>query len=174
MADAFFGEVRILPYSFPPRGWTPCNGQLLPIAQNQALYAIIGSIYGGDGRTTMAVPNLMGRAPMGVGAGPGLTPRYLGKIGGTSGVELNVQQIPIHKHSIVNVHWDSAEATTAERSFLGRMNGSAFYKADATTTVAMSQSSLSVSGSSQQHENRQPFLAMQFCLCLDGTFTSRN
>ena len=177
MADGFYGEVAILPYTFAPRGWTQCNGQLLPISQNSVLFAVIGGTFGGDSRVTLGVPNLSDRAPMGAGIGPGLTPRYLGYYGGQNSVALSMNEYPAHNHNITNVHYDIAEKNIPQNNYIGKMGGSKYYKAKSdgiSSTVQMSPSSLAVAGKSETHENRQPYLAMQFCICIDGTFPSRN
>jgi len=177
MADGFIGEVTILPYTFAPRGWTPCDGQLLPISQNSIVFAVIGGIYGGDSRVTFGVPDLTNRVPMGAGTGPGLSPKFLGYFGGQDTVALSMNEYPAHNHNIINVHYDPAETSTPQNSYIGRMGGNKFYKAKSdniSTYVQMNPSSLATAGLSVAHENRQPFLAMQFCLCIDGTFPSRN
>src|SRR5947207_6909813 len=100
MSEPFLGEIKIISWNFPPKGWTFCSGQLLPINQNQALFSILGTTYGGNGQTTFALPDLRGRAPIGVGAGPGLSSQTLGQIGGTEDSTLTVAQMPAHQHSI--------------------------------------------------------------------------
>ncbi len=176
MEDAFYGEVKILPYTFAPRGWVACNGQLLPIMDNQALFSIMGCLYGGDCRSVFAVPDLVGRTPMGEGMGPGLTPRPLAQMGGTAQVCLSELEIPSHQHEIINVYYDSAESINPNMHYLGRMNGNLFYKKaeEVSQMVQMNSATLSATGLSQAHENRQPYLAMQFCLCVDGVYPTRN
>jgi microcystin-dependent protein len=184
MSDPFVGEIRILPYTFAPRSWASCSGQTLPISQNQALYAIIGTIYGGNGTTTMQLPDLRARAPIHRGAGPGLTPRQQGQRLGVSSVTLTEAEMPAHQHTIRVVGNSAAnQATPANHALAdasapgrgGRSDPLPMY-ATATTTpsVQMSAGIMTTAGGSQAHENRQPFLGIQFCMSLQGTFPSRD
>lgn len=182
MSEPFIAEIRLMAINFAPRGWAFCDGQLLPIAQNTALFSLIGTTYGGDGRTTTALPNLQGRAPMHPGRGPGLTSRRLGERLGTYDVTLTESQIPEHKHSY-NVVPTNATATQPSSSVmlgLGRIGsgkGSSpvpFYSSEATNMVSMNSMSIGYMGGSLSHENRQPFLTLNYCIALMGLYPSRS
>jgi microcystin-dependent protein len=174
--DAYTGEIRILPYTFAPYGWSICAGQIIPIAQNEVLYAVIGATYGGNWRTTMGIPNLMGRAPMGAGTGPGLPSRQVGESGGSEEVIASYQYLPAHIHQVEKVFYDASSSNSPEGTYLGRMQNNNAYKSstELSNPVNMAYEALSEAGSNVPHENRQPFLAMQYCLCTDGYFPSRN
>lgn len=171
MAEPFIAEIRIFAGNFAPRGWAFCNGQLLPIAQNTALFSIIGTIYGGDGRTTTGLPNLKGRAAMHAGNGPGLSSRRLGESGGVSDVELSANQIPSHNHVI-------------QGSGLGETTGNPDNATLADTTPLnnyaplldkeqLAADALANVGASRFHNNMQPFLGLNFIIALVGIFPSR-
>jgi len=173
MSEPFIAEIRIFAGNFAPRGWAFCNGQLLPIAQNTALFSLIGTIYGGDGRTTTALPNLQGRAPMHPGRGPGLTERRLGEKGGVETVTLSEAQMPNHTHTMgaapVPANQDDADNTV----ILSRTVGSNTY-ADANNLQSMADEVLPAAGSAQAHTNLQPFLTMNFIIALVGLYPSRS
>jgi len=179
MADAYIGEIRIFAGNFAPRGWALCNGQLLSIAQNTALFSILGVQYGGDGKTNFALPNMMGRAPMHQGAGTGLTPRTVGQQVGSQTVTLDTTQIPAHTHvpQAVDDPGDStapANAFFAESPLIGRPPNQTQQPLYSTSSnVQMSPVALNVTGGSQPHNNMQPFVAMNFIICLEGEFPSR-
>lgn len=178
MADAFIGEIRIFSGNFAPKDWAFCNGSLLPIAQNTALYSILGTQYGGDGRTNFALPNLMGRAPMNQGSGAGLTPHRVGEAVGSATVTLSELQIPAHSH--VPQAIDSVGALTvpnnnywAQAPAAGRPpKQKALYTS--APNVQMAHTALSASGANQPHNNMQPYLAMNFIICLNGYYPSRD
>lgn len=179
MADAYIGEIRIFAGNFAPKGWALCNGQLMSIAQNTALFSILGVQYGGDGKTTFALPNLMGSAPMGQGAGQGLTPRTVGQMVGSQTVTLLTTEIPAHNHvpqaindagtvkDPTNSYWSQSKPEGRP----GREQQINLY--NATPDVQMSPVALNVAGGSQPHNNMQPFLAQNFIICLQGEFPSR-
>ncbi|TQV85344.1 phage tail protein [Aliikangiella coralliicola] len=176
MADPFIGEIKILPYTFAPRSWASCDGQLLPISQNTALFAILGTTFGGDGRSTLGLPNLQGRAPMHPGRGPGLTPRRLGERVGSSTVVLDEAEIPSHNHRVAGVRRIGTADTPDNTMFPATdadIDTHQYIRTDANLS-SMASSSLAISGGGQAHENRQPSLVMQFCIALDGLFPSRN
>ena len=171
MSEPFIAEIRIFAGNFAPRGWAFCNGQLLPISQNTALFSLIGTTYGGDGRTTTALPNLEGRAPMHPGRGPGLTARRLGERGGVETVTLTEAQMPAHHHSLM--------ATEEEGLFLTPQNqylaaGSTIYSTVKTSEVPMASQALPSTGGSQAHNNMQPYLTMNFIIALVGLYPSRS
>ncbi|MCE9685548.1 tail fiber protein [Shewanella sp. AS16] len=178
MSQAFIGEIRIYPYAYSPRNWTHCDGQLLSISQNQALFAIMGTTYGGDGRTTLATPNLQGRAPLHAGIGPGLPPHVLGERGGQATVELDESEMASHNHDIKGAKGSGSTNVASSTTYLGQQKPTALvYKKDyqsGQSLSALNSGTIASSGASLPHENRQPFLAIPFCLCLDGMFPSRN
>lgn len=173
MSEPFVAEIRIFAGNFAPRGWAFCNGQLLPIAQNTALFSLIGTTYGGDGRTTTALPNLKGRAPMHPGRGPGLTARRLGQRGGTETITLTEAQMPQHKHSARasddNAVFNDPNGRVVAR---GPTRLSAFYKASG-APAGLRAGTLLDAGGSQAHNNLQPFLAINFIIALVGLYPSR-
>ncbi len=173
MSEPFIAEIRIFAGNFAPRGWAFCDGQLLPIAQNTALFSLIGTIYGGDGRSTTALPNLQGRAPMHPGRGPGLTSRRLGERGGVEDVTLSEAQMPNHTHTmgVVPVPGNQDDASASET--LSRAVGANLFHTSA-NLVAMANETLPIVGGSQAHNNMQPFLTINFIIALQGLFPSRS
>lgn len=175
MSEPFVAEIRIFAGNFAPRGWAFCNGQLLPIAQNTALFSLIGTTYGGDGRTTTALPNLEGRAPMHPGRGPGLTDRRLGQKGGVETVTLTEAQMPNHNHTMrANTNAGDLQIPSNQRSFARTQPGFAWHSSSTSNLVAMADQALPSSGGSQAHNNLQPFLTMNFIIALVGLYPSRS
>ena len=179
--DQFIGEIRVFPYNFAPRGWMWCNGQLLAISSNTALFSIIGTIYGGDGRTTFALPDLMGRVVPGVGQGPGLSFWDPGQTDGENQVTLLETEMPAHSHMLTGLNTSGATGTPDENSFLAKDvrggGGTVNYMNNTEGLVPdtmMSPLAVTPSGGSQAHENRQPYLAFNFCIAVDGIFPPRN
>jgi microcystin-dependent protein len=165
MAEPFLAEIRLFSFVFAPKGWALCNGQLLPINQNQALFSLLGTTYGGDGRTTFGLPDLRGR--IGIHEGNGHT---LGERGGTDAVTISISQLPTHLHQLnaSNVNADSPIPTA---DLLGQFNNA--YR-QPSNLIALDPSSVSNTGGSQPHENRQPFLALNYSIALQGIFPSQN
>ena len=175
MAEPFIGEIRIMPLTYAPVGWAFCDGSLLSIAEYSTLYSILATNYGGDGRTNFALPNFKGRVPLGVGRGPGLTPRNLGEMSGAEVIPLDIRNIPEHTHAITNVHTDAPEREDPATMYIGKMNGNPFYAdASVSSLTQMNEDALSYSGQSQPHENRQPSLILNYFMALDGTYPARN
>ncbi len=176
MSEPFTAEIRIFAGNFAPRGWAFCDGQLLPIAQNTALFSLIGTTYGGDGRTTTALPNMQGRAPMHPGRGPGLTSRRLGQRGGTETVTLTEAQMPNHTHGLraANVPFGTVQAPTNQRTFARTGQGNAYQTNSTANIVQLNQQALPNAGGSQAHNNLQPFLTMNFIIALVGLYPSRS
>ncbi|MEM7479892.1 MAG: tail fiber protein [Acidobacteriota bacterium] len=171
MSEPFTAEIRIFAGNFAPRGWAFCNGQLLPIAQNTALFSLIGTTYGGDGRTTTALPNLKGRLPMHPGRGPGLTSRRLGQRGGVEMVTLSEAQMPNHTHQLIGSGEDGNSQNPQNHHFGA---GTDMYRSPSGTTLeSMADQTLPSAGGSQAHNNLQPFLVMNFIIALVGLYPSR-
>ena len=175
MSEPFTAEIRIFAGNFAPRSWAFCDGQLLPVDQNTALFSLIGTTYGGDGRTTTALPDLRGRAPMHPGRGPGLTTRRLGQRVGTETVTLTEAQIPSHSHTARAATGRANVTTPTSDSALARSLGGAAYQSDATTNlVDLASETLSTTGGGQAHTNQQPFLTINFIIALQGLYPSRS
>ena len=173
MASPFLAEIRIFTGNFAPRGWALCNGQLLPISQNTALFSLLGTTYGGDGKSTFALPNLQGMAPMFWGQGPGLTLHDIGENGGSQTVTLLNTEIPQHTHTYTGGSGGRGNVNTVA----GNVNSDAPFQtniyATATDGTVMSPGML-ISPASQPHQNMQPFLTLNFIIALQGIFPSRN
>jgi microcystin-dependent protein len=168
MAEPFLGELKIVAFDFPPKGWASCNGQLLPIAQNQALFSLLGTTYGGNGQTTFALPDLRARSPMHWGGGPALSSRTIGEAVGQAGVTLTAPQVPSHSHTLRGT--SRAASTRDPSGALLAASTEDLYAAPG-ATVALAVALASTGG--QPHENRQPFLALHFVIALQGIFPSR-
>lgn len=177
MAEAYIGEIRIFAGNFAPKGWALCNGQLLPIAQNTALFSILGVQYGGDGKTNFALPNLMGCAAMNQGAGQGLTPRTVGSKVGSPTVTLISKEIPPHTHMPQAIDAMGSKSDPTGNFWAQAPKASPIAPQtkmfDPAPNVQMSPMALSVTGGSQPHNNMQPFIAQNFIICLQGEFPSR-
>lgn len=171
--DPFIGEIMFVGYNFCPRGWAEANGQLLPIAQNNALFSLYGTTYGGDGRTTFALPDLRGRAPVHVGTGPGLSPISQGQRGGQETVTLTTAQMPAHSHGLKVSDQAATHATpTAAQAIAATQNAGSF--ATETPSVTLQSGSIENQGGGQAVAIRNPYLGMRACVALQGSFPSRN
>lgn len=175
MADPFVAEIRIFPFNFPPKGWAFCQGQLLPISQNTALFSLLGTTYGGDGKSTFALPDLQGNAPMQPGQGQGLSLRDLGEMSGVESVTLLVSEIPVHTHSMRFHEIDLAEiaAPAANRVLANSANTNAYQSNTSANLVLMSPQALPPAGGGLPHNNMQPYLTLNFCIALQGVFPQR-
>jgi microcystin-dependent protein len=173
MADPFVAEIRIFPFNFAPRGWAWCNGQLLPLSQNTALFSLLGTTYGGDGKSNFALPNLQGSAPMHPGQGPGLSLHDLGETGGSDTVTLLQAEMPAHPHGLRDHDIDLGElnAPAPPRALAKSANATAY--TPAANLVAMSPSALPPAGGDQPHNNMQPYLTFYFNIALQGVFPPR-
>lgn len=171
MSEPFLGQILIFGFNFPPRGWAACNGQILPIAQNTALFSLLGTTYGGNGQTTFGLPNLQSRVPLHFGQGPGLSNYDLGQAAGTETVTLLQTQMPAHGH-LAGVS-QAAGTTTRPSGKVPATAGAAAY-ADASDGSAFNPAFVQNAGGSQPHDNLQPYLALNFCIALEGIFPSRN
>lgn len=175
MADPFIAEIRMFGFNFAPRGWATCNGQIISIAQNTALFSLLGTTYGGDGRVTFQLPNLGGRAPLHEGQGPGLTPRSLGEQGGVSNITLTSAEVPAHTHQLACNSANANKPLPVNNFVSASTPGAQTRNAPALTAgVTMAAQALSAAGSGQPHNNLQPYLAVNFCICMQGVFPSRN
>ena len=180
MAEPFLSELRLMSFSFPPRGWALCNGQLLPINQNQALFSLLGTTYGGNGQTTFALPNLQGRVPIHTGNG-----HTLGEAAGASTVTLTQQQMPQHTHTL-SAQTEVMLPTTVTQNPTGKVfaaprvglqgggNGPVQLYAPANNLTALNAQSSGNAGGSQPHNNMMPYLALNWCIALQGIFPSQN
>jgi microcystin-dependent protein len=175
MSSPFVAEIRIFGFNFAPVGWALCNGQLLPISQNTALFSLLGTTYGGNGTSTFGLPNLQGCAPLDAGQGPGLSDRVLGETGGQTTVTLSSNHLPIHAHS--NAAFTSAgnqnspvnnACATAK---VQRQTANLYSSTDGAT---MNAGALAATGGGQPHNNMPPYLVLNFCIAMQGVFPSRN
>jgi microcystin-dependent protein len=175
MADPFVAEIRIFPFNFPPKGWAFCNGQLLPISQNTALFSLLGTTYGGDGKSTFALPNLQGRAPMNPGQGPGLSLHDLGDTGGSETVTLLQNEMPSHPHqmSVSSQLALENQVNVGGAGQLFAMGDGVNMYAPASGLVAMANQALPLTGNSLPHNNMQPYLTLNFCIALQGVYPPR-
>jgi len=171
MSQPFLAEIKIVSFNFPPKGWAFCNGQLLPINQNQALFSLLGTTYGGDGQATFALPDLRSRVPVGQGQGPGLSPYAEGQAGGAETVTLTATQMPGHTHP-VKASSSAAGSDQPGGRALGR-SASHIYTAEPDASTVMNANMLGDTGGSQPHGNIQPYLAVNFCIALNGIYPSR-
>jgi microcystin-dependent protein len=171
MADPFVAEIRIFPFNFAPRGWAFCNGQIMPISQNTALFSLLGTTYGGNGMSTFALPDLQGRAPMHPGQGPGLSLHFLGETDGSDFVTLLETEIPSHSHTLSASTADSNSQSADQQQYAAGV-GVAMYAAPG-ATVPLSPRSLTPAGGSLPHNNMQPYLTLSFNIALQGVFPPR-
>lgn len=176
--DPLLGEIMMFAGNFAPRGWAFCDGQLLPIAQNDALFSLLGTTYGGDGRTTFALPDLRGRAPIHAGNGPGLSNYQLGWRGGAETTTLSISNLPSHNHTL---NASEQPATTAEplNNYLphgetGRVEAKEYVTPPPYSLVSLNNESIGYTGGSQPFNNVMPFLTINFCIALQGIFPSRS
>ena len=166
MSEPFLAEIKIISWNFPPKGWTFCNGQLLPINQNQALFSILGTTFGGDGRTTFGLPNLQGRMPVHVG-----NSIVLGEQGGETAHTLNISELPAHTHAPVGSSTNPPTSPGAAGMLWSSNNTKAFAL---TPNVAMNPACILPTGGNQPHENMSPYLVLNFIIALQGIFPSQN
>jgi len=165
MSEPFLGEIRLLSFVFPPKGWALCNGQLLPINQNQALFSLLGTTYGGDGRVNFALPDLRGRVPLHTGQG-----HTLGEVGGEQAHTLTVNELPTHTHFESAVSGNGTTPVPTGHLLASALN----VYSPASGLTALAPTSVTNVGGSQAHQNMQPFLTLSFCIALQGIFPSQN
>ncbi|MFN7117491.1 MAG: phage tail protein [Saprospiraceae bacterium] len=170
MSEPFLSEIKIMSFNFPPKGWAFCNGQVLPINQNQALFSLLGTTYGGNGQTTFGLPNLRGRTPIHFGNG-----HTLGEAAGSTAVTINIQQMPAHNHFFNTVNTSTNGVPAASTStYLGQSVPADAYQTTPTNLVTASAESITNTGGSQPHNNMMPYLVLNFCIALQGIFPSQN
>lgn len=173
VAEPFLGEIRFVGFTFAPRGWAECNGQILPISQNQALFSILGTTYGGDGRTTFALPDVRGRTPVHEGNGPGLSAYSLGQRTGTESNTLTLAHLPAHDHKVQATNSSARSSSPANNTLARtRSNGRAYVNED--PNVALHSSSVAVTGAATPVNNMQPFNTLRCIIATQGLFPSRN
>jgi microcystin-dependent protein len=173
MAEPFLGEIRMFGFNFAPAGWAMCNGQILPINQNTALFSLLGTFYGGDGISTFALPNLQSRVPINQGQGIGLSPYNIGQTGGAESVTLSTGQMPVHTHPVACNTGGGNQASPANGFPAVESTGTSLDYHSA-TNGSMSPTMIGAAGGGQSHTNLQPFLCVNFCIALQGIFPSRN
>jgi microcystin-dependent protein len=172
--DPFVAEIRIFPFNFAPKGWAWCDGQLLPLSQNTALFSLLGTTYGGNGKSNFALPDLQGRAPMHPGQGPGLSLHDLGETGGSETVSLLESEIPSHSHAAMASNSDSNSQTPVGQLFAGGVGGIAPYAPTSSSGLgSFADSMLAPAGGDQPHNNMMPYLTFYFCIALQGVYPPR-
>ena len=174
MSDQFVAEIRIFPFNFPPTGWAFCQGQLMPISQNTALFSLLGTTYGGDGKSTFALPDMQGNAPMQPGQGQGLSLRDLGEMSGVESVTLLVSEIPVHTHTMKASIENATQGTlTPNITLASSVSGSLYQDNTTQNLVQMAFQALPPAGGGLPHNNMQPYLTLNFCIALQGVFPQR-
>jgi microcystin-dependent protein len=176
MSDQFVAEIRIFPFNFPPTGWAFCNGQLMPISQNTALFSLLGTTYGGDGKSTFALPNMLDNAPMQPGQGQGLSLRDLGEQSGVESITLLVSEIPFHTHTLMAEAPDPGNVSTPGPAISLAISAGAFAYVNNISQQAgqMAFQALPPAGGGLPHNNMQPYLTLNFCIALQGIFPPRS
>jgi microcystin-dependent protein len=174
MSSPFLAEIRIFGFNFPPRGWAFCDGQILSISQNTALFSLLGTTYGGNGTSNFALPNLQGNVPMNFGSAPGLTPRVLGETDGSQTVTLTNQTMPQHNHTLQVAEGGTRTNAPDSTVWLGQASPGLIYLPTGTPNVTLGAASVATAGNSLPHENMQPYLTVNMCIALQGIFPSRN
>jgi microcystin-dependent protein len=173
MSNPFVAEIRIFPFNFPPKSWAFCDGQILPISQNTALFSLLGTTYGGDGKSNFALPNMQGSAPMHPGQGPGLSLHVLGEASGSDTVTLLTTEMPSHNHSLLaNINPANLPSPSPTESYTRSSPGTA-YKNTTTNLTPLSISAIATAGGDQPHNNLMPYLTLNFCIAMQGVFPPR-
>lgn len=170
--DPFVAEIRIFPFNFPPKGWAFCDGQILPLSQNTALFSLLGTTYGGDGKSNFALPNMQGNAPMHPGQGPGLSLHDLGETGGSETVSLLESEIPSHSHTMFTSKADGGAKSPAAQ-LLAKGVGINDYAPDSSALTQLNDNAIAPAGGDQPHNNMQPYLTLNFCIALQGVYPPR-
>ncbi len=173
MSEPFVGEIRMFAGNFAPRGWAFCDGQLLAVSQNDALFSLLGTVYGGDGRTTFGLPDVRGRIPIHAGHGPGLSERRLGSKGGAENVTLTVNQLPSHHHNWEVSNTDAVNLTPENNAYANTLNADV-YQESPNDLENMNTNAVGNTGGSRSHTNLMPFLCIHFIIALVGIYPSRH
>jgi microcystin-dependent protein len=173
MADPFVAEIRIFPFNFAPKGWAFCDGQLMPLSQNTALFSLLGTTYGGDGKSTFALPDMQGNAPIHAGQGKGLSLYDLGQMSGSETVTLLESEIPLHTHTLQAFATPGDLKEPQAGAVLTRSNNGAIYNTTISNFVQMAPQGLTPAGGSLPHNNMMPYLTLNFCIALQGVFPPR-
>jgi microcystin-dependent protein len=171
--DPFVAEIRILPTNFAPKGWAFCDGQILPISQNTALFSLLGTTYGGDGKSNFALPNMQGNAPMHPGQGPGLSLHDLGETGGSDTVTLLESEVPAHSHSLTASATAALVKLPGPTVTLARSRNGNVYQDTQGNLVSLNSNTIAPAGGDAPHNNMQPYLTLNFCIALQGVFPPR-
>lgn len=172
--DPFVAEIRVFPFNFPPKGWAHCDGSILPLSQNTALFSLLGTTYGGDGKSTFALPDLQGRAGLGAGQGPGLSDYAHGSTTGSESVTLLPHEMPSHAHAAkASNEIAELQGPAPDRALASSTGGSAYQTDASSANVAMSPHSLAPAGGDTPHNNMPPTLVLNFCIALQGVFPMR-
>lgn len=174
MAEPFLGEIKMFGGNFAPRSYSFCNGQLVSIAQNTALFSLLGTTFGGDGQTTFGLPDLRGRVPIHQGQGPGLSPYVMGQVSGAETVTLLSSQLPAHNHTVTCSTGGGNAVAPANNFWASEPNAEAASFSNAAANTAMSPAAIGLSGGGQAHDNMAPFLCLSFIIAVEGVFPSRN
>lgn len=169
--DPFVAEIRIFPFNFAPKGWAFCDGQILPLSQNTALFSLLGTTYGGDGKSNFALPNMQGNAPMHPGQGPGLSLHDLGETGGSDTVSLLESEIPSHSHAFIVSQSDATDQSPVNELLAAGVGIGQYGTPGAITQL--SSNALAPAGGDQPHNNMQPYLTLNFCIALQGVYPPR-
>jgi microcystin-dependent protein len=174
MANPFVAEIRIFPFNFAPKGWAFCDGQILPISQNTALFSLLGTTYGGDGKSNFALPDMQGNVPMHPGQGPGLSLHDLGETGGSDTVTLLDSEMPSHSHALLAAPNLGLVKLPTPNVGLARSKNTSLYQTTTNSGLTqLSQSALAPAGGDQPHNNLQPYLTLSFCIALQGVYPPR-
>ncbi len=168
MVEPFLGEIRMMSFNFAPKGWAQCNGQLLPINQNQALFSLMGTTYGGNGQTNFALPNFQGRTGISQGAG-----RNMGEVGGQESHTLTPLEMPLHQHFVNTSNDTNARTSQPRNNFPANSSPNNVYNPGSSANSPMAASAVTTAGGSQAHNNMQPYLAINFCVALQGIYPSQ-
>lgn len=174
MSDPFVAEIRMFAGNFAPKGWALCDGQLLPISQNTALFSLLGTFYGGDGKSTFALPDMEGSTPLGQGQGAGLSERFLGEVSGTDFITLLTSEIPVHNHFVQGNFNNGDVFTPSPTTALTNSDPGNAYQTTVANIVQMSPQAITLTGSSLPHNNMQPFLVVTFIIAMQGVFPPRS
>ena len=173
MSDPFVAEIRIFAFNFAPKGWAFCDGQLLPISQNTALFSLLGTTYGGDGKSTFALPDMQGNAPMHPGQGQGLSERFLGEMGGAETVTLLLSEIPVHTHQLQANDFTGDKTVPSPTTSLAESSGGSLYVTGSPALSLMAPQAAPPAGGGLPHNNMQPYLTLNFCIAMQGVFPPR-